>query len=77
MIDRANLQPADAPLGSSIGQVFDKARHLGSSRRGSEVLRRRLCGSRRVRRAVQAVQCGARAPRHTLLVGTRSVAPPV
>lgn len=37
MIDRANLQTADAPLGSSIGQVFDRARYLGS--RAVEVLR--------------------------------------
>ena len=37
MIDRANLQTADAPLGSAIGQVFDKARHLRS--RVAEVLR--------------------------------------
>jgi hypothetical protein len=28
MIDRANLQTADAPLGSSLGQVLDQAKRL-------------------------------------------------
>ena len=41
MIDRANLQTADAPLGAAIGQVFDTARQLGS--RVVEVLR--CCGA--------------------------------
>ncbi len=37
MIDRANQQTADAPLGPAIGRVFDRARQLGS--RVVEVLR--------------------------------------